>query len=258
MRMRLRRTIRHSSRAPRALLDRQLARVYLSTILSAKRKTEPRTRPEQSLVEKIRLHLEEQIIAGRLKPRQRLVEEDIARELSASRSPLREALRLLEREGLVTSTRGKGARVADLTTAEVEDVYAIRSRLGGLLFALAAQHIDADGLSRLEHTVDEMARVTEEGDVHRYFLLDLKFEEIVEGACHNAKLVGTWRNLGRSILRFRYFSLLPPGRLRASLDYHRQLVAALTARDAPAADRLAQSTIDAGGQALRSYLPSLA
>jgi DNA-binding GntR family transcriptional regulator len=222
--------------------------------LSPNKKTGPEASSQRSLVEKIRLHLEEAIIAGRLKPRQRLVEEDIARELAASRSPVREALRLLEREGLVTSTPGKGARVADLTTAEVEDVYAIRSRLGGLLFCLAAQHITAESLRDLEHTVNEMAQVSEEGDVHRYFLLDLKFDEIVEGVCHNAKLVSTWRNLGRAILRFRYFSLLAPGRLRASVEYHRQLLAALTTRDAHAADKLVQATIEEAGRALRNYL----
>jgi DNA-binding transcriptional MocR family regulator len=83
-------------------------------------------RSEKPLVEKIRVHLEEQIIAGRLKPRQRLVEEEIAREMSVSRSPIREALRALEREGLVTLTPGRGACVADLTLEEVDDVYAVR------------------------------------------------------------------------------------------------------------------------------------
>jgi DNA-binding GntR family transcriptional regulator len=215
-----------------------------------------RRRPEKPLVEKIRLHLEEQIIAGRLKPRQRLVEEEIARELSVSRSPIREALRALEREGLVTLSPNRGASVADLTLQEVDDVYAVRARLGGLLFSLAARHMTDAAVDRLEQVVAEMGRVVAEPDIQRYFLLDLDFEEQVMTACPNAKLVAIWRNLGRPILRFRYFSLYPPGRLPASLQYHRDLIAAFRQRDGAAADRLAQQTIEQAGQALREHLRS--
>ncbi len=207
-----------------------------------------------SLVEKIRLHLEDQIIAGKLKPRQRLVEEEIGREMGVSRSPVREALRALERDGLITLTPGKGARVADLTPEEVDDVYAVRSRLGGLLFAISAQHFSAPGLNRIEQVLREMERVVSEGDIHRYFLLDLEFDEIVMAACPNKKLLNVWRNLGRSILRYRYFSFFPPGRLLASLEYHRLLVSALRRRDAATADRLVQETIAAAGAALREHL----
>jgi DNA-binding GntR family transcriptional regulator len=211
---------------------------------------------EKPLVEKIRFHLEEQIIAGRLKPRQRLVEEEIAGEMSVSRSPVREALRALEREGLVTLTPGRGACVADLTPEEVDDVYAVRVRLGGLLFSLAARHITEAALDRLDHVVAEMERVTSEADIQRYFLLDLEFEEQVIAACPNKKLVAVWRNLGRAILRFRYFSLYPPGRLPTSLQYHRDLVTAFRGRDGATADLLVQQTIESAGQALRDHLRS--
>src|SRR3984893_13936231 len=209
---------------------------------------------EKPLVEKIRFHLEEQIIAGRLKPRQRLVEEELARELSARRSPIREALRALEREGLVTLTPGRGACVADLTPEEVDDVYAVRVRLGGLLFSLAAHHVTEAAVDRLDQVVAEMERVVADADIQRYFLLDLDFEERVMGACPNKKLVVVWRNLGRPILRFRYFSLLPPGRLPTSLQYHRDLVVAFRRRDGATADQLVQRTIEAPGRAPRCTL----
>lgn len=215
-----------------------------------------RQKPEKPLVEKIRHHLEEQIIAGRLKPRQRLVEEEIARELSVSRSPIREALRALEREGLVTLSPNRGASVADLTPQEVEDVYAVRARLGGLLFSLAARHMTPAAVDRLDQVVAEMERGVADSDIQRYFLLDLDFEEQVMAACPNAKLVSIWRNLGRPILRFRYFSLYPPGRLPASLQYHRDLIAAFRERDAAAADRLVQQAVEQAGQALREHLRS--
>ena len=213
-------------------------------------------KPEKPLVEKIRFHLEEQIIAGRLKPRQRLVEEEIAREMSVSRSPIREALRALERDGLVTLTPGRGACVADLTPEEVDDVYAVRGRLGGLMFSLAARHMSQASLDRLHQIVTEMERVVVDADIQRYFLLDLDFEEQVMEACPNKKLVVVWRHLGRPILRFRYFSLFPPGRLPTSLQYHRDLVLAFRSRDGAAADQLVQRTIEAAGRALRDHLRS--
>ena len=176
--------------------------------------------------------------------------------MSASRSPIREALRALERDGLVTLTPGRGACVADLTPEEVDDVYALRGRLGGLLFSLAARHITEAALDRLDQVVGEMERVVADADIQRYFLLDLDFEEQVMKACPNRKLVTIWRNLGRPILRFRYFSLYPPGRLSTSLQYHRDLVLAFRRRDGVTADQLVQRTIEAAGRALRDHLRS--
>ena len=176
--------------------------------------------------------------------------------MSVSRSPVREALRALERDGLVTLTPGRGACVADLTPEEVDDVYAVRGRLGGLLFSLAARHITEAALDRLDQVVGEMQRVVADADIQRYFLLDLDFEEQVMEACPNKKLVVVWRNLGRPILRFRYFSLFPPGRLPTSFQYHRDLVLAFRRRDGAAADQLVQRTIEAAGRALRDHLRS--
>jgi DNA-binding GntR family transcriptional regulator len=68
--------------------------------------------------------------------------------------------------------------------------------------------------------------------------------------------VTIWRNLGRPILRFRYFSLYPPGRLSTSLQYHRDLVLAFRRRDGVTADQLVQRTIEAAGRALRDHLRS--
>jgi DNA-binding GntR family transcriptional regulator len=209
---------------------------------------------EPSLVEKIRRHLEDQIIAGHLKPRQRLVEEEIAREFSVSRSPVREALRGLERDGLLTMTPGRGACVADLTAEDIDDVYAVRTRLGGLLFSLATQHLTPAALDGLAGIVDVMERAVGDQDVRRYFHLDLEFEDVVIAGCPNRKLVTIWRNLGGPILRFRFFSLLAPGRLHSSLEYHRELLAAFHRKDATMVDRLVQQTIAAAGAALRDYL----
>jgi DNA-binding GntR family transcriptional regulator len=215
-----------------------------------------RSRPagEPSLVEKIRLHLEDRIIAGHLKPRERLIEEEIAREFAVSRSPVREALRGLERDGLVVMAPARGACVADLTATDIDDVYAVRARLGGLLFALATPPLGTAALDRLAGIVDVMERAVRDQDVQRYFHLDLEFEEVVIGACSNRKLVAIWRSLGRPILRFRFFSLLAAGRLHSSLQYHRDLVAAFRRHDAEAADRLVQETIAVAGAALRDHL----
>ena len=165
-----------------------------------------------------------------------------------------QAVHFWVRDGLVTLTPSKGACVADLTPAEVDDVYAIRGRLGGLLFSVAARHLGVEALPRLDRIVAGMERAVGEADVQRYFDLDLEFEEVVMAACPNRKLLGIWRNLGRPILRYRYFSLFPPGRLQSSLQYHRDLVVAFRRADAESADRLVQQTIETAGRALREHL----
>ena len=112
--------------------------------------------------------------------------------------------------------------------------------------------VDDVALDRLDQVVGEMERDVADADIQRYFLLDLDFEERVMEACPNKKLVAIWRNLGRPILRFRYFSLYPPGRLSTSLQYHRDLVLAFRRRDGVTADQLVQRTIEAAGRALRA------
>jgi DNA-binding GntR family transcriptional regulator len=124
------------------------------------------------------------------------------------------------------------------------------------MFSLAARHVTEAALDRLDQVVGEMERVVADADIQRYFLLDLDFEEQVMEACPNKKLVAIWRNLGRPILRFRYFSLYPPGRLSTSLQYHRDLVLAFRRRDGATADQLVQRTIEAAGRALRDHLRS--
>lgn len=116
--------------------------------------------------------LRAEILAGRILPGTRIRQEDLAERFGASRVPVREALRILNSEGLVTLVANTGAWVATLTLGECEEVYQMRERLEPLLLAYSAPHLTADDLAHLRSLADEMRHAH---DVARFLDLDREF-----------------------------------------------------------------------------------
>jgi DNA-binding GntR family transcriptional regulator len=102
-------------------------------------------------------HIRREIVEGRYRPGQRLIEQRIAEQFSLSRTPVREALRRLEAEGLVLSEPNRGAVVRTLSTADVSDLYGLRARLEAYAAELAAERIDATNLDELDAGIDAFA-----------------------------------------------------------------------------------------------------
>jgi len=186
--------------------------------------------------ERIYNELKEAILAGRLRPGSRLVELSLASELGVSRTPIREALRRLSVEGLVTIDPLRGMIVRTIDPHKVEDFYTTREVLDGLASRLAAKRISDDQLVRLRTLVEAMEGAFSRSDRAAMVQANMRFHDAVFRAAANDWLA----SLGRSMMDFvRLLSAAAyedPARDAEVVEEHRQILAALEARDPDAAE----------------------
>ena len=146
--------------------------------------------------------LREAIAAGRLRPGDHLVEQRIASELGVSRSPVREAIRRLELEGLIVGEPHRGARVTRLTVDDIRDLYVVRATVESLAARLAAPRLTAADRDRLRQLVQSMESAARQHDMRKLSTLDADFHHVVGEACGNRWLI---RILGSLRLQIREF-----------------------------------------------------
>lgn len=199
-------------------------------------------RPGNS-VEKVHRHLAQRIIRGRLRPGARIVEQEICRQVGLSRSPVREALRLLAADGLVEQHARRGARVRAITRKEIEDLFQVFEELEVLATRLAASRLTPETLARLASLLGMMRHAARTGNVRQYFRLNTVMHGIVYGASGNAKLAQLLRNLGQQVTRLRYMALATPGRLARSIEEHEAVLGALRERDEKAVVELVRACV---------------
>ena len=143
------------------------------------------------------------IVEGKLKPGQRLMEVQLAEQLGVSRTPVREAIRKLELEGLVVMIPRKGAYVANMSLKDVIDVLEIRASLEGLAASLAAERITDEDIKKLESIVEEFNDSINESDVEALLRKDVEFHECIFKSTNNKKLHQLINSLWEQVYRFR-------------------------------------------------------
>lgn len=212
----------------------------------------PRPAAKRTVVQRAVEFLEGQIIEGRLRPNVRIVETDVASRIRASRGPVREALRILEQDGLITR-RGRGCYVADLDLEAAQGVNVIRAVLGGLIARLATANLTEADLAELERFQAEMRAASARDDTPTYFRLNLAFHQLINRASRNERLVKLLDGLGKQTLRFRFVTLAIPGRLQQSLEGHDRLLEAFARRDPQQAEQVAREALEQGSELLAKY-----
>lgn len=175
-------------------------------------------------------HLERAILIGELKPRERLVEAELAEQLGLSRTPVREALRRLEERGLVRILPHRGAVVADLSAEEVESIYEVRVCLEGLAARLAAAALTPAQLARIGQLEGACARLASSGDILALMAANDQFHDAIYGAAGNPCLLELIRQLRQRVNLLRYNAWALPARIGRSLEEHRQILELLRAR----------------------------
>jgi DNA-binding GntR family transcriptional regulator len=176
-------------------------------------------------------HLRSEILGGGIGPGERVRQEDVAQQLGASRIPVREALRMLEAEGLVEHEANKGARVPRLGMHEVDVMYRMRERLEPLALAESLPNLADPDVERLAGV---QTRIEREGaDVARFLELDREFHLGTYGGCRIEQLTGMVTRLWNSTQHYRraFMHLTGPGRLWVVNAEHRLLLDAVERRD---------------------------
>ncbi|WP_137388498.1 GntR family transcriptional regulator [Rhodoligotrophos defluvii] len=199
--------------------------------------------------------LREAIGAGVLAPGARLVEKDLCRELNVSRTSLREALRELEAEGLVSHQANRGLVVTRISRKEAANVYRVRAALEALVAEQFAQEADAEALDHLKERAVELRRAYETGDLRA--ILDKKkafYDSFCQGA-GNILVLELLNRLNSRITQLRARSLNADNRKPQSIAEIDQLVAALAARDPEAAQAAALQHVRNAAQAALANLP---
>ncbi|MDQ4072566.1 MAG: GntR family transcriptional regulator [Actinomycetota bacterium] len=182
--------------------------------------------------------IREAIVDGRLTPGQRLKEEELARELGMSRTPVREALLLLQSEGLVESIPRRGATVRSYAADDLDDMYQLRAVLEGYAARRAATRISRDDIARLEESCARFDRLRTEDGLRDLVKENLLFHNVILDAAGSDRLVPLVRKVIELPLVYRSFSWYSPEQKLISQHYHRQLTRALAAGDAKRAEMI--------------------
>jgi len=181
--------------------------------------------------------IEEAILSGKFKPRERLVEMDLISRFGVSRTVIREALKRLEAKGLVQTTPYKGAVVADLTAEEVEEIYFVRAELERIAARLVLKHITEKEIQGLKRLFKEVERHLRE-KTHQMIEMDSEFHRAIFRACHNRYLFETidFLRTKAHIVRFNAWSL--PNRIEQSIIEHREIIKAVEERNLSQLEKL--------------------
>ncbi|GHH69277.1 GntR family transcriptional regulator [Streptosporangium violaceochromogenes] len=175
------------------------------------------------------------ILNGSIRPRERLGEMELSQQFGVSRTPIREAIRRLSAEGLVVFQPNRGARVAEWSLTDLQEIYEIRARLESYGAALAAKRIEPELLPKLDELCDRMEAEAERMTPHsldRIADLNAELHGLVMKAAASPRLASLLPAVVEVPLVVRAFRLYTPESLARSMGHHRDLVAALRSGDA--------------------------
>jgi DNA-binding GntR family transcriptional regulator len=180
------------------------------------------------------------IVHGDLAPGERLRSDALATELKVSRTPVREALRKLEAEGLVEHS-GSRLVVRALSEQDLTELFYVREALEGMAARLAAENATPSEVAAIGELIEDMDAVRRRGDVGTLRRLTGEFHHQVCRAAHNNRLLQSLQALLDHVRQIQTSTLYSEGRPAEALDEHRALLAAIAARDGEGAERLARA-----------------
>lgn len=188
--------------------------------------------------------LRKAILRGEPKPGERLMEIQLANKLGVSRTPIREAIRKLELEGLVLMIPRKGAEVAQITEKNMQDVLEVRKALEELSVQLACERITPEQVEEMKMAAEDFRKVLKSGDVTKIAEADVKFHDIIFAATNNQRLITLLNNLREQMYRFRVEYLKQKECYPQLLEEHDKLIALISGGEVEEACELMGCHID--------------
>lgn len=198
--------------------------------------------------------LRDMIVEGELAPGARIVEAELCAQLGISRTPLREALKVLASEGLIELLPHRGARVTEVTAEEIGELFEVIAGLEGLAAELAAERMSDRDLERLEAMHERLERYHVARRRHDYFRINHKIHHLIVALAGNGILTATHERLLAQARRGRYLAILSNERWDEAMREHVELMAALRARDAARAGTIWRRHTARTGEVVRAAL----
>jgi DNA-binding GntR family transcriptional regulator len=211
-----------------------------------------RSAKADSVVDQILVSVGTAIVEARLRPGDDLNSVELARTFRSSRTPVREALLTLEREGLVEIAAHRRPRVRRLLLDEVREIYELRATLYALVSRRIVENATESELETLRTIHRRQEEAAAAGDVERYFWSNVGFRNSEATFARNGAVRRVLDSVGVRTLQLRHLSLSLPGRLASSVVDHRRLLRAYEERDADLAAALTQSILRQGLNAIES------
>jgi DNA-binding GntR family transcriptional regulator len=171
------------------------------------------------------------IVEGELSPGEKLAEKELCGQFGVSRTPLREAMKVLATEGLVQLTPNRGCTVSKLTLADLDEAFPIMGALEALSGELACRHITDAEIARIRELHERMVRKYEAGALRDYFKLNEQIHQLILGAARNPTLSQMQLSLSGRVRRARYMANMSPARWTRAVEEHEKILEALAARD---------------------------
>lgn len=189
------------------------------------------------LSEEVAERLREQIFTHELPPGSWLDEQNLALALGISRTPMREAIKVLVSEGLVSTKMNKGAYVTQVDREDLEQIFTILSLLEGQAAKETALKATEEELTRLDDLHHRLEKAAADRDVDQFFEMNVRFHDLIQDIAGNQWMKGVIVNLRKVLKLHRRDSLSRSGRLLSSLVEHREILQAILKRDAMAAEQ---------------------
>lgn len=188
--------------------------------------------------------LRDAILTGKLVPGERLMENQLAEKLGVSRTPVREALRMLELENLVELVPRKGAQVLDMSEKDIVNILEVRSALEGLATSLACKKMTKEDLQQLKNLEVDFEKAVADSDVERFVDIDEDFHDLIFMATENDKLINIFRNLRIQLYRYRMAQAKNNDTSMSTIvAHHRSIIRAIENHDSEDGASVAQGHI---------------
>ena len=188
--------------------------------------------PRPVLHQEVATRLRQRLVEGHIAPGAKLNERELAEELKVSRTPLREAIRMLAAEGLVELQPNRGAAAVQLSAHDVGHSFELIGGLEGLAGALAAERIEAAELAEIRALHYEMLAAYTRRDLPTYYRINAQIHTQINAAARNPALTRTWQTANARLQALRFRSNFDDAKWARAVDEHDRMVALLAARDA--------------------------
>ncbi len=183
--------------------------------------------------------IKNKILRGDIPPGTRMMEEEIAENIGVSRTPIREAIRQLEKEGLVTLKPRKGAYVSDIIKKDMIEILEVRENMEGLAAAFAAERMTPEAIRELEVVSEKFKVAVMQGNTEDMIKYDTDFHHKVVQGANNKILTKMVEQLQEMVLRFRYLHYDNFKRAELMIEEHKEILEALKSRNVEAASNAA-------------------
>jgi DNA-binding GntR family transcriptional regulator len=196
-------------------------------------------------------HIRQAIFNGDLKAGDRLVEKELAETMKVSRTPIREALRKLEAEGLIKHVPRKGVVVKGFSREDIIEIYSIRQALEALAITYTVKNITQEEIKKLRELIEKMEELTEKDDTVNLFNTSQEFNEIIFKSCRMPRLINLISTYQEYLERFRVVTMGKKERKIEALKDHKEILQAIIDRDEERAEKLVRRHLQG---ALEAYL----